>query len=127
MEQQSPDQQIRALFFARGATETSDIYTHQFLNSISRSLRVNDVPESLIRSALVVASLRLQNTCNGILSNSSERVVKDPIRRSRLRLQLLKAYSGLLDELEGTKIEELRQSSLRLRRLVDILQTEGEK
>ena len=127
MEQQSPDQQIRVLFFARGATETSDIYTHQLLNAISRSLRVNDVPESLIRSALVVASLRLQNTCNGILSNSSDRPIKDPIRRSQLRARLVTAYLGLLDELQSTKSEELQQSSIRLRRLVEILQTESEK
>ncbi len=127
MEQQSPDQQIRVLFFARGATETSDIYTHQLLNAISRSLRVNDVPESLIRSALVVASLRLQNTCNGILSNSSDRPIKDPIRRSQLRARLVTAYLGLLDELQSTESEELQQSSIRLRRLVEIPQTESEK
>lgn len=127
MEQQSPDRQIRVLFFARGATETSDIYTHQLLNAISRSLRVNDVPESLIRSALVVASLRLQNTCNGILSDSSDRTIKDATRRSQLRIQLVTAYLGLLDELQSTKSEELQQSSIRLRRLVEILQTESEK
>lgn len=124
MELQPPDRQIRLLFYVRGATETGDIYVNQFLNAISRSLKADDVPETLIRGGLVVASTNLQSVCSNVLADSSNRI-KDPVRRTQIRSQLFTAYSRLLDDLQGTKSAELQQTSVRLRRLVEILEAAG--
>jgi hypothetical protein len=124
-EQYPADEQLKALFFATGATETTDLYTHQLIDSIFQAIRDRSTPEALVRGALVLASLRVRSTCYGLLSNTSDHVIKDLQRRVQMRKRLILAYSGLLDALEKEDSHELQLSAQRLRKLLQIVESEN--
>jgi len=124
-EQYPADEQLKALFFATGATETTDLYTHQLIDSISHAIRDRNTPESLLRGALVLASLRVRSTCQGLLSNTPNHVIKDSQRRIQMRRRLVLVYSGLLDALEKEDSHELHLSAQRLRKLLQIIESEN--
>ncbi|MCA9037770.1 MAG: hypothetical protein KDA91_21715 [Planctomycetaceae bacterium] len=118
--------QIEILFYARPATEVDDLHASQLIKALSCALLDDDVQESVIRGALAIASLELQKSCKGILSDSSTSSISDLNQRRQRRTDLLTEYLELLDQLEESDSASLQYSATRLRELTAILRGGGE-
>lgn len=114
--------QIEVLFFGEGPTETSDIYCQRLVNVILRCLDNEEVPETHVRAALIVAVKRTEITCRGILAPGSSRPINDEQRRQLLRRELLNAWATLRDRLRASSSLELQKSAERVNLLLEQLQ-----